>query len=382
MKTKVYADNAATTKLNEEAFEKMLPYFRDNFYNPSGTYEDAVNAKRALNEARHIIASSLGAFDKEIVFTAGGSEADNLAIIGVMEACKNNGRHLITTNIEHHAIMESCKWLEKNGFRVTYVPVDKDGTVNVKDIEKAICDDTVMISVMTVNNELGTIQPIKEIGELCKKNNILFHTDAVQAYSKMPLIPSELNVDLLSASAHKFNGPKGAGFLYIKSGTPIESFLHGGTQERGLRAGTENVPCLVGMAEAAKIAFENMNARAEYEETLSSYFVSLIKDIDGIVFNGQRTIPGIINVTIPGIEGESLLINLDMAGICASTGSACAISLEEPSHVLLAIGKTYDEARASVRFSFNYENTMDDCDYVAAHLKESVNYLRGVRSNG
>lgn len=382
MKTKVYADNAATTKLCEEAFEKMLPWLREGYYNPSGTYEDAVIAKRTMNEARHYIASTLKAYDKEIVFTSGGSEADNLAIIGVMEALKDKGRHLITTQIEHHAVLESCKWLEKHGFRVTYVPVEKNGTVDPERIEKAICDDTVMISVMAVNNELGTIQPIDKVGAICKENNIIFHVDAVQAYGKTELDPTKLNIDLLSASAHKFNGPKGAGFLYVKSGTPIESFLHGGTQERGLIAGTENIAAIVGMAEAARLSFDNLEIRRDYEKTLNSYFKSLVKDIDGIVFNGEDCVPGIVNVTIPGIEGESLLINLDMVGICASTGSACAIALEEPSHVLLAIGKTFEEARASVRFSFNYENTMDDCDYVALHLKESVKYLRGVRNDG
>jgi len=379
---KVYADNAATTKLCDEAYEAMIPLLKDHYANPSGVYSEGVFARGAINEARHTIAESLGAYEKEILFTAGGSEADNLALIGVMEACKDKGRHLITTNIEHHAILESCKYLEQHGFRVTYIPANKEGLVNSADIEAAITDDTVLISVMYANNELGTIQPIEKIGEIAKAHNVLFHTDAVQAYGKILIKPDLLNVDLLSASAHKFNGPKGAGFLYIKRGTPINSLIHGGSQEYRLRGGTENVPAIAGMGAAAKVAVSKLQERWDYEKNLSEYLIGKISEIDGLTFNGNAKykLPGIINATVDGVEGDSLLITLDMKGIAASAGSACAQSLEAPSHVLMAIGKSDTEARSSIRLSISHENTFDEMDYLAEMLKENIAYLRRIRA--
>lgn len=382
MKMKVYADNAATTKLNKEVLDAMMPYLTDNYANPSGTYSEGVKSRRAINDARHAIASTLNAFDREIIFTSGGSEADNLAIIGTMEALKEKGRHLITTNIEHKAILQSCAYLEANGFRVTYVPVKDNGIVDVDDIIKAITDDTVMISVMYANNEIGTIQPIREIGRIAKEKGIVFHTDAVQAYGKYSIIPEELNIDLLSASAHKFNGPKGAGFLYVKRGTPIKAFIHGGSQEYGLRAGTENVASIVGMGKAAELALSNYEVRTKHEDELVKYLWENIKnEIPDSTLNGDenKRLPNILNISIPGVEGDSLLISLDMKGIAASTGSACMMSLDEPSHVLLAIGKTEDTVRESVRFSFDADNTKEEMDYIITNLKESVMYLRKIR---
>ncbi len=380
IKKRIYLDNAATTKLCKEAFEKMTPFFIENYGNPSGTYEEGITARCAVNEARHIIAKSLSCYDKEIIFTAGGSEADNFAIIGIMEANIAKGRHLITTKTEHHAILESCKYLEKKGFRITYLNVNKEGFIDLYKLKDAICEDTVLVSVMYANNEIGSVQNIKEIGKICKENNLYFHTDAVQAYGKLMINPKELNIDLLSASAHKFNGPKGAGFLYVKAGTKINSFIHGGTQEYKLRAGTENVASIVGMGEASRIAFENLSDTQRHEENLKEHFWNSIKNIKDIKLNGtfENSLPNILNVCIKGIEGESLVINLDMDGISASTGSACAISLEEPSHVLRAIGLTHEEARASVRFSFARENTIEDLDYVAERLIKNVEYLRGL----
>ena len=379
----VYVDNAATTKLSEKAFEAMVPYLKDHFANPSGTYSEGVFCRRGVNNARHIIAESLRAFDKEIIFTAGGSEADNLAIKGVMEANQDRGRHMITTNIEHHALLESCKWLEKNGYRVTYVPVKPNGIVDPLDIFNAIREDTVLISVMYANNELGTLQPIEEIGKIAKENNILFHTDAVQAYGKFPINPAVLHIDLLSASAHKINGPKGAGFLYVKSGTRIAPHINGGSQERGLRGGTENVAAIAGFEAAVKEAFSNAKERELKEIILRDNLCDMITDsIEGVTVNGDNkaVLPNILNLSFDGIEGDSLLIMLDMKGISASSGSACAQSLEEPSHVLLAIGKSYEEARSSIRFSISYENTMEEMEYLVEKLKESVEYLRRIRA--
>lgn len=382
MKRRVYVDNAATTVLCDEAFNAMLPYFKDSYENPSGVYEGGVLARRAVNEARGKIAKTLGAFDREIIFTAGGSEADNMALVGAMEAARGEGRHLITTAIEHHAILETAKYLEGQGFRVTYVPPKENGIVDPKDIEAAICDDTVLVSVMFANNEVGTLQPIEEIGKICKEKNVLFHTDAVQAYGKIPIDVNRLNIDMLSASAHKFNGPKGAGFLYVKRGTRIKSFLHGGSQEYGLRAGTENVPAIVGMGEAAALSISNMQKNAEHEKELSDYLYSrVLKEIEGSHFNGdsEKRLPNILNFSFDKVDGNSLLISLDMKGIAASTGSACAMSLDEPSHVLKALGAGEKGARESLRISLSKDNTKEEMEYLFASLQESVNYLRSIR---
>ncbi|SCX08712.1 cysteine desulfurase [Lachnospiraceae bacterium YSD2013] len=382
MKKTIYADNAATTKLCDEAYEAMQPYFKEIYANPSQSYAAGSLAKRGLNDARRVIAESLSAFDKEIVFTSGGSEADNLALIGVMDACRDKGRHLITTDIEHKAVLETAKYLERNGVRVTYVHVGADGRVNPEDIERAICGDTVLISVMTANNETGTLQPIEEIGKIAKAHGVLFHTDAVQAYGKIELSPEKMNIDLLSASAHKFNGPRGAGFLYVKRGTPISSFIHGGSQEYGLRAGTENVPGIVGMAVAATISLEKMAERAEYEAMLTKRLHDgVLKRLEGVSVNGSMDyrLPGVINFSFAGVEGESLLISLDMKGICVSTGSACVMSTDTPSHVITAITGDEERARQSIRFSLGHENTVEEVDYIIDALGESVEYLRRLR---
>ena len=382
MKRTIYADNAATTKLCDEAYEAMQPYFKEIYANPSQSYAAGTIAKRGLNDARRVIAESLSAYDREIIFTSGGSEADNLALIGVTDACRDKGRHLITTDIEHKAVLETAKYLERNGVRVTYVHVGPDGRVNPEDIERAICDDTVLISVMTANNETGTIQPIEEIGKIAKAHGVLFHTDAVQAYGKMELNPDKMNIDLLSASAHKFNGPRGTGFLYVKRGTPIGSFIHGGSQEYGLRAGTENVPGIVGMATAAKVSVDKMAERAEYEDMLTKRLHDgVMKRLAGVNVNGnfERRLPGVINLSFAGVEGESLLIALDMKGICVSTGSACVMSTDSPSHVITAITGDEERARQSIRFSLSHENTVEDVDYIIDALCESVEYLRRIR---
>lgn len=379
----VYADNAATTRLCDEAFSAMVPYLKENYYNPSGAYTGGVLARGAINDARHIIAGTLGAYDKEIIFTSGGSEADVLALKGVMYANKESGRHLITTKIEHHAVLEACKSLEKEGFRVSYADVDENGWVDPGVIESLIREDTVLISVMAANNELGTIEPIKEIGLIAKKHNVLFHTDGVQLYGKEKIIPSEIHVDLLSASAHKINGPKGTGFLYVRSGVKVAPVINGGSQEYRLRGGTENVAGIVGAAKAAELSFTKMAERKETEENLGSYFTKkVLSEIQGVKLNcsKDKKLPGIINLSFEGVEGSSLLILLDMKGVCASSGSACAQSLEEPSHVLLATGKTREETVSSLRFSINYENTQEEIDYLITVLKESVEYLRKMRA--
>lgn len=383
MKMKVYADHAATTKLCDVAYEAMLPYLRENFCNPSGVYTEGVKAGSAVNEARHTIAESLGAYDREVIFTAGGSEADNMALVGAMEAEGTKGRHIITTNIEHHAVLNTCKYLESRGFRVTYVKVRENGVVDPADIEKAICPDTALVSVMFANNEIGTFQPIEEIGKICKEHGVLFHTDAVQAYGKVKIDVNKLNIDMLSASAHKFGGPKGAGFLYVRRGTPMTSFVHGGSQEFSLRGGTENVPAIVGMGVAARVSTESMEESARHERELIKYLYAGVKEkIPDVLLNSdtEKGLAGILNLTIPGVNGDSLLITLDMKGIAASTGSACAMSLEEPSHVLKAIGRGEEGAKSSIRISLGPENTLEEMDYIISCLKESVEYLRSIRA--
>lgn len=382
MKKTIYFDNAATTKLNPAVYDKMRPFLEEAFENPSGLYSGAVSRRKAINDARSKLAKLIGANEAEIIFTGGGSEGDNLALIGTAFANKDKGRHIITTNIEHHAVLESAKFLERNGFCVTYVPVRENGTVDVSDIEKNIRPDTILISVMAANNEIGTNQPIKEIGELASKKGILFHTDAVQAFSKMALDVDSIHCDLLSVSGHKFGGPKGVGFLYVRRGTRLEPVIHGGAQEYGLRAGTENTPGIVGLCEAACLACGNMAFNSEKERTVRDYLKKRIfEEIPDVSVNGDldKCLPNILNVSIKGIEGESLLIMLDMKGICASTGSACVQSLREPSHVIRALSKTDEEVRGSVRFSLGPDNTLEEADETVEALKESVEYLRKMR---
>lgn len=385
MKKTVYADNAATTKISDEALKAMEPFYKEIYFNPSQGYAPGSLAKRSLNDARRTIAETLHSFDREIIFTSGGSESDNLAIIGVLDACQDRGSHIITTDIEHKAVLNTVKYLEKNGARVTYVHAGADGRVNPADIEAAISNDTVLISVMTANNETGTIQPIEEIGRMAKAHGVLFHTDAVQAYGKLLIDPVTMNIDLMSVSAHKFNGPRGAGFLYVKRGTPLAGLIHGGDQEYGLRAGTENLPAIAGMATAARIACEKMEERGGYERKLTGHlYKRVMGEMEGVSLNGdfEKRLPGTLNFSFDNVEGESLLIALDMKGICVSTGSACVLSTDAPSHVITAITGSEERARQSVRISLSHENTMDEVDFIADMLRESVEYLRGLRKNG
>lgn len=375
----IYLDNAATTRTAPEVVNAMVPFFSENYGNASSIYRLGTESKRAIMQSREIIAESLNADPAEIYFTAGGTESDNWALITVAESYKTKGRHIITSKIEHHAVLHTCQYLEKRGYEVTYLDVDENGIIRLEDLKKAIRKDTILISVMFANNEIGTIQPIKEIGEIAKENGILFHTDAVQAYGHLAINVRELNIDLLSASAHKLNGPKGTGFLYIKKGVKIGSFIHGGAQERSRRAGTENVPGIVGFGVAAKLAFTKMKERSEKVQRLRDYLIEQIeKEIPYCQLNGDREkrLPNNVNFSFRFIEGESLLIMLDMKGICASSGSACTSGSLDPSHVLLAIGLPHEIAHGSLRLTLSEENTMEEMDETVAAIKEAVHKLR------
>ena len=381
MKKLIYLDNAATTKTSEEVVAAMLPYFTEYYGNPSSVYEFASESKKAVSNARRTIAETLGAQENEIYFTAGGSEADNWALKATAEAYQSKGKHIITTKIEHHAILHTAEYLEKRGFEITYIGVDENGVVKVDELEKAIRPDTILISVMFANNEIGTIQPIKEIGEIAHEHGILFHTDAVQAYGQLPINVDELNIDMLSSSGHKLNGPKGIGFLYIRTGVKIRSFIHGGAQERKRRAGTENVPGIVGYGKAAEIAMANMDERIAKETQLRDYLIKrVMEEIPYTKLNGHPTdrLPNNANFCFRFIEGESMLIRLDMAGICGSSGSACTSGSLDPSHVLLAIGLPHEIAHGSLRLTLNEEITKEDIDYVVDQLKTIVSDLRGM----
>ena len=375
----IYLDNAATTKTAPEVVEAMLPYFTEKFGNPSSVYQFAAANKTVIDEQRDRIAKTLGAKGKEIYFTAGGSEADNWALKATAEACKEKGKHIITTKIEHHAILHTAQYLEKQGFEVTYLDVDENGRIRLSDLEAAIRPDTILISVMYANNEIGTIQPIREIGAVAHEHGILFHTDAVQAYGHLPIHVDECHIDMLSASGHKLNGPKGIGFLYIRTGVKIRSFIHGGAQERKRRAGTENVPGIVGLGKAVERAFATMEERTAKEKELRDYLIGrVLTEIPYTRLNGHPTdrLPNNANFSFRFIEGESLLIRLDMKGICGSSGSACTSGSLDPSHVLLAIGLPHEIAHGSLRLTLNEEITRDDIDYVVESLKEIVEGLR------
>ena len=381
MKKMIYLDNAATTKTAPEVVEAMLPYFTEYFGNASSVYGFAGNSKEAMTKARETIAQSLGAKANEIYFTAGGSEADNWALKATAESYKAKGNHIITTKIEHHAILHTSEWLEKNGFEVTYLNVDENGVVKLDELKKAIRPETILISVMFANNEIGTIQPIKEIGEIAKANGILFHTDAVQAFGQVPINVDELNIDMLSSSGHKLNGPKGIGFLYIRKGVKIRSFVHGGAQERKRRAGTENVPAIVGYGAAVERAMNTMEERTAKEKELRDYLIDrVLKEVPYTRLNGHRTdrLPNNANFSFQFIEGESLLIMLDMEGICGSSGSACTSGSLDPSHVLLAIGLPHEIAHGSLRLTLSDETTKEDIDYVVEKVKEIVARLRSM----
>lgn len=375
----IYLDNAATTKTAPEVVEAMLPYFNENYGNPSAIYSLGSAGKKAINEARRKIAAAIGAKQEEIYFTAGGTEADNWALRAVAESYGAKGRHIITTKIEHHAILHTCQYLEKNGFEVTYLEVDRDGLVSPEKLEAAIRPDTILISIMFANNEIGTIEPIREIGAIARKKGILFHTDAVQAFGQIPIQVEEMNIDMLSASAHKLNGPKGTGILYIRKGLKVGPFLHGGAQERNRRAGTENVPGIVGFGVAVERALRIMEEKADRERELRDYLIGRIeKEIPYCHLNGHREkrLPGNVNFSFQFIEGESLLIMLDMKGICGSSGSACTSGALDPSHVLLAIGLKHEEAHGSLRLTLSEENTFEEMDIVVEQLKQIVQKLR------
>ena len=377
----IYLDNAATTKTAPEVVQAMLPWFTENYGNPSSIYSLGTESKKAVSEAKDIIAGSLGAASNEIYFTAGGSEADNWALKAAAEAYASKGKHIITSKIEHHAILHTCEYLEKKGCEITYVNVDENGIVKLDELEKAIRPDTILISIMFANNEIGTVQPIKEIGEIASRHNVLFHTDAVQAYGQLPINVDECHIDMLSASGHKLNGPKGIGFLYIRKGIKIRSFIHGGQQERGRRAGTENVPGIVGMGAAAKRAFSILEEKRAKETELRDYLIEQIeKEIPYCRLNGDRNrrLPNNVNFSFRFVEGESLLIMLDMKGICASSGSACTSGSLDPSHVLLAIGLPHEIAHGSLRLTLNKENTKEEMDTTVAAIKEIVTKLRNM----
>ncbi len=377
----IYMDNAATTRTAPEVVQAMLPYFSQYYGNPSAVYSMGSANKKAINEARRTIAAILGAGQEEIYFTAGGSEADNWALKAAAEAYCGKGKHIITTKIEHHAVLHTCQYLEKKGFEVTYLDVDQDGLVSLEELKAAVRPDTILISIMFANNEIGTIEPVSEIGAIAREHGILFHTDAVQAFGQLPIHVDECNIDMLSASGHKFNGPKGVGFLYIRKGVKIRSLLHGGAQERNRRAGTENVPGIVGLGAAAARAAGTMEERAAKERGIRDYLIGRIEsEIPYCRLNGHREkrLPGNVNFSFRFVEGESLLIMLDMKGICGSSGSACTSGALDPSHVLLAVGLPPEEAHGSVRLSLSEENTTEEADTVVEELKRIVAKLRGM----
>lgn len=379
MKKMIYLDNAATTRTAPEVVEAMLPYFSEFYGNASTVYEFGGKSKEAISKARETIAGAIGAKENEIYFTGGGSESDNWALKATAEAYKSKGRHIITSKIEHHAILHTCEWLEQNGYEITYLDVDEFGVVKLEELKKAIRPDTILISIMFANNEIGTIEPVAEIGKIAKEHGILFHTDAVQAFGQVPIQVDEMNIDMLSASAHKLNGPKGVGFLYIRKGIKIRSFLHGGAQERKRRAGTENVPGIVGFGKAVELALASMQERTQKERELRDYLMErALKEIPFTRVNGDRKnrLPNNVNLCFQFVEGESLLIMLDMKGICGSSGSACTSGSLDPSHVLLAIGLPHEIAHGSLRLTLGSDTTKEDIDTTVAAIKEIVTQLR------
>ena len=377
----IYLDNAATTKVADSVVDAMLPYFKEYYGNASSIYQLGAKSKEALDESREYIAGTIGAKTNEIYFTAGGSESDNWAIKATADAYAQKGKHIITSAIEHHAVLHTCEYLEKHGYEVTYVGVDENGVIKLDELKAAIRPDTILISVMFANNEIGTIQPIKEIGEIAKEHDILFHTDAVQAYAQVPINVDEMHIDMLSASGHKLNGPKGIGFLYIRKGIKIRSFVHGGQQERGRRAGTENIPGIVGLAAAAKRSFSMLEEKMQKEIELRDYLISRIEaEIPYCRLNGDRKkrLPNNVNFSFQFIEGESMLILLDSKGIAASSGSACTSGSLDPSHVLLAIGLPHEIAHGSLRLTLSEENTKEEMDYVVEQLTAILERLRSM----
>lgn len=377
----IYVDNSATTPISKEVLDAMMPWLTEGYGNASSIYSKGREAGWALKGAREQIASILGAQPNEIYFTSGGSESDNWAIKGAAATMAKRGKkHIITSAFEHHAVLHSCAALEKQGFEVTYVPVHENGIVRVEDIEAAIRPDTGLVTIMYANNEIGTVQPIKEIGALCRKHKIWFHTDAVQAFGHVPINVEEQNIDMLSVSGHKIHAQKGVGLLYVKKGVVLPNLIDGGAQERGKRAGTENIAGIVGLAKAMEIASQNIEERGERTKVLRDKLIDNILKIDRTRLNGDREkrLPGNVNISIEGIEGESLLLSLDMYGICASSGSACTSGSLDPSHVLLAIGLCHEVAHGSLRISLSDENTMEDVDRILEVLPGIVERLRSM----
>lgn len=377
----IYLDNAATTRVNEEVLQEMLPYFRENYSNPSAIYSFAAEGSKALDRAREQAAALIGAKREEIYFTAGGSESDNWALKATAEAYKDKGRHIITSKIEHHAVLHTCEYLEKNGYEITYINVDENGQILLNELEEAIRPDTILISIMAANNEIGTIQPIAQIVKLAHEKGVLFHTDAVQAYGHIPLDVDEMNIDMLSASGHKLGGPKGVGIMYIRKGLKLRSFIHGGAQERRRRAGTSNVPGIVGFGKAAQLAGQSMKERSEKEIALRDHLIKrVLEEIPYSRLNGDKSnrLPNNANFCFRFIEGESMLILLDQLGICASSGSACTSGSLDPSHVLLAIGLPHEIAHGSLRLTLSEETTLEEIDFVVDELKKIIERLRSM----
>lgn len=374
-------DNAATTKVHPNVLKAMLPYLKQNYGNPSSIYALGQESRKAIETARRQVAKALGANSDEIFFTSGGSESDNWVIKGIAFANQDRGKHIITTNMEHHAVLHTCKYLEKYGFEITYLPVRQNGIIDIKDLKKAIRKDTILVSVMYANNEIGTVQPIEEIGKITKEKGIYFHTDAVQAIGNIPIDVKKSNIDLLSISGHKFNAPKGVGALYIRKGTKILNMIHGGGQEKNMRAGTENVASIVGMGKAIDLATENIEKKNRYIKELREYLIdNILKNIPDTILNGDREkrLAGNINLCFKYIEGESILLMLDSLGICASSGSACTSGSLEPSHVLLALGLPHEIAHGSLRLTLSKENTQEEIDYVLSVLPDIVKKLRSM----
>lgn len=381
MNKTIYMDNAATTRVLPEVFEEMKPYFLEQYGNPSSVYSFVNDAKKVVDQARVTISDFINAKPQEIYFTAGGSESDNWALKATAESYANKGKHIITSKIEHHAILHTCEYLERRGFEVTYLDVDENGIVDLEQLKASIRPDTILISIMTANNEIGTIEPIKEIGAIAKEHGILFHTDAVQAYGHIAIDVDEAHIDMLSVSGHKFNGPKGIGFLYIRTGVKIGSFIHGGAQERKRRAGTLNVPGIVGIKKATEIARDTLKERSEYETKLRDYAIDrILNEIPFTRLNGDRKkrLPNNMNFCFRFIEGESMLILLDQKGVCASSGSACTSGSLDPSHVLLAIGLPHEIAHGSIRLTISEENTKEEIDFVIDNLKQIIERLRAM----
>ncbi len=375
---RIYLDHAASTPTRPEVIEAMQPFYKNCFGNPASLHFFGKETSHALNEARSRIAQILGARDEEIVFVSGGTESDNLAIFGTAYANRDKGRHIITSQIEHSAVLEPCRYLEREGWKITYLPVNREGLVDPDDVRDAITNETILISVMHANNEIGTIQPVKEIGLIARENGVYFHTDAVQTFSHIPARTDELHTDLLSFSSHKFYGPKGAGGLYVRKGTAISPYLYGGTQEFKLRAGTENVPGIVGMGKAVQMSMLEMDAQISYIASLRDKLVRSLLDIEGVRLNGHASqrLPNNINITVDFVDSEAMIINLDFKGIAVSSGAACITAMKGPSHVLTAIGLSYEDARSSMRITLGKDNTEEELSYFLDVFKDVVNNLR------